>query len=412
MPDSGGSSGETGDPFQQLFGSGEDLGAALRHIGDLLAGSSGPVNWKLARETALATAAEDPPVIDRETARVVDSVQLADHWLDLATALPSGVRSSEAWSRRRWIELTIPAWTQLVEPVASRVVEALGAALPAEMQQVAGPVVGMLGQLGALMFGGQVGQALGQLATEVVAVSDVGLPLGPAGVAALLPVNVIAFGAGLEIPETDVWLFLALREAAHHRLFAHVPWLRAHLFDSVAAYARGTSIDQASLEAAVRELDPTDPTSAQRLLGEGLFRPQTSPAQQSALNRLETALALVEGWVDQVVSAAGDDRLPSTAALRETVRRRRATGGPAEQTFAALVGLELRPRRLREAARLWAALEERGGIAGRDEIWAHPDLLPSAEDLADPEGFAARRDGDGQTFGFGADGDPSGESGP
>jgi hypothetical protein len=55
------------------------------------------------------------------------------------------------------------------------------------------------------------------------------------------------------------------------------------------------------------------------------------------------------------------------------------------------VGLELRPRRLREAATLWAALKKERGIEGRDAIWHHPDLLPTAEDLDDPLGFSARR---------------------
>ena len=64
-------------------------------------------------------------------------------------------------------------------------------------------------------------------------------------------------------------------------------------------------------------------------------------------------------------------------------------GGPAEQTFAALVGLELRPRRLREAAALWAALTEHRGTGGRDALWGHPDLLPDEEAFADPQAFAA-----------------------
>jgi hypothetical protein len=75
-------------------------------------------------------------------------------------------------------------------------------------------------------------------------------------------------------------------------------------------------------------------------------------------------------------------------ALGEAFRRRRAAGGPAEQTFGALVGLELRPRRLREATALWAALTEHRGINGRDALWGHPDLLPSADDFADPQAYA------------------------
>src|SRR4029079_12789298 len=100
------------------------------------------------------------------------------------------------------------------------------------------------------------------------------------------------------------------------------------------------------------------------------------PEQKQALDRLETLLALIEGWVQVVVAAAVGDRLPGAGALAETLRRRRATGGPAEQTFATLVGLELRPRKLREAATLWQRLTDDAGIDARDGVWAHPDLLP------------------------------------
>jgi putative hydrolase len=121
-----------------------------------------------------------------------------------------------------------------------------------------------------------------------------------------------------------------------------------------------------------------------------LFEPTSTPTQQAALARLETALALVEGWVDTVSAAAGSASLPSFSALQETMRRRRATGGPAERTFASLVGLELRPRRLREAATLWQTLGDRRGSDVRDAIWSHPDLLPGAEDLDDPVGWVER----------------------
>src|SRR5262249_60465432 len=114
------------------------------------------------------------------------------------------------------------------------------------------------------------------------------------------------------------------------------------------------------------------------------------PQGGGALARPETALALVEGWVATVVSAASDSRLTHAAALAEAIRRRRASGGPSERTFATLVGLELRPRMLREAAVLWAGLPDARGGDGRDALWAHPDLLPTAEELQDPDSFSRR----------------------
>ena len=254
---------------------------------------------------------------------------------------------------------------------------------------MAGPMLGMMRQLGGAMFGAQVGQGLGALACEVVGSADVGLPLGPPGRAVLIPAGVARFGEGLSVPEDEVRLYLALRECAHQRLFAHVPWLRSRLFGAVEDYARGIVVDASMLEEAMRSVDPSNPEALQDALTSGMFEPEDSPEQKAALARLETLLALVEGWVDSVVTAAAV-ALPSASALRETVRRARATGGPAEQTFATLVGLELRPRRLREAAALWTELLTTQGIDGRDAIWEHAELLPTAEDLDDPSGFAAR----------------------
>jgi putative hydrolase len=247
----------------------------------------------------------------------------------------------------------------------------------------------MMRRIGGMMVGGQTGAAVGALAEEVVSSTDVGLPLGPAGTAALLPAGVAAFGSGLEVSEDEVRLFLALREAAHHRLFAHVPWLRARLLGAVEDYARGIKVDTEALREAMPQIDPTNPEALSEALSSGaaLFTPEDTPEQKIALARLETMLALVEGWVATVVDAAAGNRLPQAGALAEAIRRRRASGGPAERTFATLVGLELRPRRLREAAAIWAGLTAERGMSGRDAVWAHPDLLPTAEDFDDPDGF-------------------------
>jgi len=327
------------------------LFAALQQM---LSQQSGPVNWDLAKQmavSALAAGHRAPTPVERT--QVAEAIRLADHWLDPATPLPSGVTGIESWSRVEWVERTLPAWSQLCDPVASRVVGAMSQMVPEEAAAEAGPLLGMVGQVGGLMFGAQVGQALAKLASEVLTSTDVGLPLGPAGVAALLPDNVAAFGQGLELPADEVRLFLALREAAYHRLFKHVPWLRQRLFDAVDAYARGITVDREAIERAMSEVNPEDPESMQRALQGGMFEPSVTPDQQAALARLETLLALVEGWVDDVVATAAVDRLPGAEALRETLRERR-------------------------------------GAEGRDELWRHPDLLPSADDLDDPEGFIRR----------------------
>jgi putative hydrolase len=179
-----------------------------------------------------------------------------------------------------------------------------------------------------------------------------------------------------------------------------VPWLRGHILTAVEAYASGIRIDREAVEEAVGRFDPMSPEGVQEIALDGIFAPDDSPTQQAALARLETALALVEGWVGYVVDRAAGERLPSVVKLSEAFRRRRGAGGPAEQTFAALVGLDLRPRKLREATALWAALTEHRGVSGRDALWGHPDFMPDAEAFADPELFA-RTELDLGDLGFG-----------
>jgi putative hydrolase len=391
--------GGMGDPQQ--------FADALRQFADMLSYRGGPVNWDLAKNVArhAIVGAGDPSVLDAQRREITEAVRLADLWLDEATAFPSGIRKIEAWSRSEWLEATFPVWAKLCDPIAAKGVEAmsgmftagpaqLGEDVPEEMRQALGALGGpgglgaMMRQLGGAMIGSQTGTAVGELAREVIGSADIGLPLGPEGTAALLPAGVAEFGRGLSVDAGEVRLFLALREAAHQRLFAHVPWLRAHLLGAVEQYASGISVDMARLQEAMPEVDITNPDALREALsGEGLFRPEDTPAQKAALTRLETALALVEGWVATVVSAAARERLTHADALAEAIRRRRATGGPAERTFATLVGLELRPRRLREAAAIWQGLTEARGIDGRDALWAHPDLLPAADDLENPDTF-------------------------
>jgi putative hydrolase len=395
-----------GTPFEQMFsafggafgpgapgapgaGGMPDLSAIMSQMQAMMTPHEGSVNWVLAKDVARKTVAQepDPSPTAAQRSSVADALRLADHWLDSATELPGGIRTTAAWSRAEWVEQTTEVWQRLVEPVAEHVVSAMGNALPAEAQAMAGPLIGLLGQAGGAMFGGQVGQALGGLAGEVLSASDIGLPLGPEGTAALLPTNVGEFAEGLDVSADDVLLYLALREAAHQRLFAHVPWLRAHLVAAVEDYGRGTTIDISRIESAVRDIDPGNPAAIAEALEGGLFEPQKTPAQQAALTRLETMLALVEGWVDEVVGQATEGRMPAAARMQEAVRRRRAAGGPAESAFAALVGLELRPRRLRDASALWGALRSRKDQQARDAVWSHPDLMPTAADLDDPLGF-------------------------
>ena len=392
----GGAGGFDMSQLSQAFGGQmPDLNQIFGQIQAMMQPYDGPLNWDLALDTARKTAAQqaDPTPTSKQKDAVADALRLADHWLDETTSLTSGITTTAAWSRAEWVVGTADVWRHLVEPVAASSVEAMGSALPEEARAMSGPMIGMLGKVMGALLATQAGSGIGTLSGEVLSVSDIGVPLAPAGRAALVPANIETFAEGLDVSYDDVLLYLALREAAHQRLFAGVPWLRDHVLGAVTDYARGIEINtdaiQERIEEQMRGIDPSNPEALQGLMEGGLFDLPRSPVQEAALQRLEVALALVEGWVDEVVGQATAQKMPAAAKLQEAVRRRRAAGGPAEEAFAALVGLQLRPRRLRDASTLWGSLRTRQGPEGRDGVWTHPDLLPTAADLDDPLGFRA-----------------------
>ena len=105
-----------------------DLGSALSQLGAMLQGMSntpdtGAVNWSTATDVArkaIATAG-DPVVADAQRRAVEEAVRLADLWLDPATEFPSTGAAARAWSRSQWLEGTMPAWQEIITPIAEQV---------------------------------------------------------------------------------------------------------------------------------------------------------------------------------------------------------------------------------------------------------------------------------------------------
>lgn len=355
-----------------------------------------PVNWDLAKQHArqVITAGSDPSMTSSQQGAVRDAAALADLWLDPVTAFDRPAFNAEAWSKAEWLENSFDTWKEIAGPVASSVSTAMNTSIQTQMPE---EIKGMLGGgnifagIGGMMFGMQVGQATGQLAGEVVSSTDIGIPLAP-GRSALLPGGIAAFGEGLEIPAQEIMLYLAVREAALTRLHKANPWLREDIIELIKRYSRGIHVDIERMQEAASEIeiDPTNPEEMMAAFSGDMFKPQNTEDQQLALDRLETLLALIEGWVTLITEEATTN-LPMAVQLAETMARRRATGGPAEHAFSQLVGLELRPRKMREALGFWRSYEEAHGFEARDGLWATPETLPTSEDLDDPEGFISRR---------------------
>lgn len=389
--------------FAQLMGPLQHVMQQMsRQMGSVPA--DGPLNWTFIKDIARkVTAAEgpDPSPSSSDIATVRDTVGLAELWLDPHTAFGRTAAPVHAWSRAEWVEATMGTWEKLVGGLSASLAEAVSGALShpgedaAELAGMATFMEPMMRQAATGMLSAQIGQGIGQLSAQVLSGADLGFPVTASPVVALLPANIQRFCAGLDSPVADVRLFLALREAARQRLFAQVAWLGPQMLALIGKYARGITIDPTSFEEAIQnQLSTGMSADALQDLGQTvagkLFQPTMTSEQTEILARLETLVAVVEGWVDDVVAQASAGLLPHSDALLELVRRRRASAGPAEAALKTLLNLELRPRRMRDAANVWAALRSTRGIEERDAVWAHPDLMPTSADLDDPLGFAER----------------------
>src|ERR1700712_4580263 len=264
-PDSGSGSA---DPFGLGGLGGEfnvaDLGQMFTRLGQMFSGaasgmggqSSGPVNYELARQLASSSIGFVAPIPDATREAIGDAVHLAETWLDGVTALPAGTTKAVAWTPNDWVDHTMETWKRLCDPMAQQIATVWASALPEEAKAMAGPLLAMMSQMGGMAFGSQFGQALARLSKEVLTSTDIGLPLGPRGIAALLPDAIESFAEGLEQSRSEIVTFLAAREAAHHRLFGHVPWLSSQLLGAVEAYAKGMKIDMSGIEELGRGFNP------------------------------------------------------------------------------------------------------------------------------------------------------------
>jgi putative hydrolase len=363
------------------------LQSALQNSGD-------GINWSLALEQAKGLASRSTVVtLPAERSALEQAFHVAALWLDEVTYISQLTVDPKLMSRQEWVTATMSLWTQLAEPVATSIANSLTDVLrqnaPEDMAEMLEGASQVMRNVGGTLFAMQLGLVVGQLSSEVVSGGDIGIPLLEDQQAAILPQNVGAFGSGLDIPSDQVQLYLAVRELAHARLFRHAKWLRLQLLTSITDFARGIRIDTERLEELAADFDPNNPEELREAMTSGALIPPKTDEQLAALGRLETTLALIEGWVD-VVTAEATSRLPKGDAIAETVRRRRASGGPAESAFATLVGLELRPRRLREAATMWQKITDAVGAEKRDELWSHPDVMPTGDDIDDPTALIAR----------------------
>jgi putative hydrolase len=367
----------------------------FRELQRVMAASSGPVNWELARQVGVATAAEagdDPEPTDEDRRILEEAVRIAELQVTDATGLapPSEVARVRAVRRAEWVSATIEELRSTLEPAAARLSDALTRAmqdqLPAEMAGAAG----ILGQLGPLLQGSQTGAVLGTLAQRVLAQYDLAVPRAVPSMMLFVVPTIASFERDWSLDPVEFRTHVALHEVTH-RLELARPWARERFAELLGDYGRTLTIDVEGLRERFASLDPSDPEALQRSLGgdDALFGTVLDDEQRLKLARIQAFMAAAEGYADHVTHELGVRLLSTHGRIEEAMRRHREAE-LAEPVFERLLGIDM-PRERYELGRVFcdrvAAETDERTLA---RMWDGPDALPSLPELEEPTLWLSR----------------------
>ena len=367
-----------------LSGDGDDLFAQLFRLFQ----SSGPVNWKLARELTKNLAGEREPI----------EPDLADEYRELGHAAELRIQATadlpapssgdlNPTDRTTWALENQQTFRILVEPLAEKFAGGLAGIPGAESL---GQMGAMLQPLGPALLGMQAGTMVGFMAHRVLGQFDTGIPAIDHDQPYLVVPNVEAFAYEAEVDARQIRLWAAIHEMLFQRLM-EVEWLRGHFVSVVGAFYDTIEFDMSDLMGQMGALD--DPDRIRDLLGEdGASAPALlkGTSDPDRLSEVQSCTAFIEGYGDFITRKAGSELLPDLDRIESANARRRSEPNQAEQYLQQVVGLELQRYRAADAAAFCVEIEERWADQALERVWEQPENLPTLAELTDPVGWAAR----------------------
>ena len=381
------------------FGSGDIWNDVplFREVQRVLLSSSGPVNWELARQVAIATASssgEDPYPRSEELPVFEDAVRLAELQVAGFTGLepPGDLPRVETVRRTQWVERNLEGLRAVMEPAAARLGEAVGRAqreLIPEGTEPAG-VEQLLTQLSPLLLGAQVGSVLGMLGQEVLGQYDIAIPR-PAGAALLFVVpNIAAFEKDWSLDPTEFRTWIAIHEVTHRFEFAR-PWALGRFRELLDDFTSTMRLDLEDLRGRLSSIDPSDPEAMREVFEAegGMFGPVLNDEQRLKLGRIQAFMAAAEGYGDHVMHALGARMLPSYARIEEAMRRYRESEH-VDPVLQRLLGIEVKREQYRLGRTFCETVAETSDETILARMWDSAEALPSLPELHEPRLWLAR----------------------
>ncbi len=333
----------------------------------------GPINWKLAAEVARHLSGDYEPVEPWAAEEYRELTRLAEYRVEqVAPFRVTTATDVLPLDARSWAEKSLESYGELVEPFASSVVSE-------------GPMAPLMAQLAPAIVGLQAGSLVGSLSTWILASFDAGLPQHPLGPLTLIIPNITRFAMSDDLDEREVRLWVVANEVSF-RVVSQIPWIQDHLHDLASAYAEAVKIDPTKLGGMMGA--GADPAAVEAAIEEagGVERLLGGEEAEGPRREVEAFLGAITGCARLLARRAIDEMSPNFDRISESRDRLRA-----EASGQATIGVGPVPV---EATQLGdefnQEVERRYGENALETLWADPTRMPSASELRDPTGWAAR----------------------
>lgn len=277
----------------------------------------------------------------------------------------------------------------------------------------------------ARLAGEQLGWVLALLGTRVLGQFDPYVSPEP-GRGRLLVVapNVLSVQRQLDADAQDFHLWVCLHEQTHAVQFAAAPWLADHLKTALAqvigsedgedesgegddgssdggtvslltrlrrTLRRGEGGDHPDVEPDPdAEIDPEVDSDHGSAPSSGVLDSVLEPEQRAALGGAVAVMSLLEGHADVVMDEVGPSAIPTVKQIRAGFEKRRDERTLTSILMRRLLGMDAKLAQYRNGAVFVRGVREKVGHSGLNAVFAGPENLPTAAEIADPDAWVAR----------------------
>jgi coenzyme F420 biosynthesis associated uncharacterized protein len=349
------------------------------------------VDWELAARIArnaagdLGTGSTAPAGLDATAAAARDQIVAATGLTPRAELPPA-----EWVDRGAWIDANLATMRTTLGPI----LESVGPAdPPAEKPAGTGGLAGAIGGLsnaGGAVVAAELGAILGLFSRRVLGQYEVSLT-DPDAAPRLLLVgpNLDKAARELNADRDELVTWVTLHEVTHAVQFGAVDWLQPRLGGALTQLlgAMDVKLDpRALLNVRVDDLKAL----VESVREGGLAGVVIGGERKAILDLVQGTMGLVEGHAEWAMDRAGGEVLRDVDTLRAAMDARREDRAPLWKILDRLLGFDLKLKQYTQGREFCDAVVAARGEDGLRDVWAAPELAPTAAELAAPAAWLAR----------------------